>query len=158
MPQQLQANSGYPTYMPALNRAGWYKYLFIEFLGEPESLEKVLTLFCSETYKPSSPLHPDLARRDKTQDSVLGPRANELRTAAVARVCQEIAAVMKPAQGGGGGAVSPDAAGGMSAQEAALKMQSLQIQQQMNQMMNQATVQGGQSFSMAAGNTYVPRY
>ena len=146
--------------MPALNRAGWHKYLFVEVLGEPESLEKVLTLFCSDTYKPSSPLHPDMTRRDKSGDAVLGPRTNELRTNAMARVCQEIAAVMQQPTpgGGGGGAVSQESAGGMTAQEAALKMQSLQIQQQMNNTMNQSMVQGGQSFSMAAGNVYVPRY
>jgi hypothetical protein len=42
-----------PTYIPALNRAGFYKYFLMTMLEDPESLEKMLTSFCPDTYRPS---------------------------------------------------------------------------------------------------------
>lgn len=156
------ADSSYPTYIPALNRAGWYKFLFLELLGEPELLEKMMRLFCSETYKPNSPHHPDLARLEKNPDSPLSTRAKQIGNAAVARVCEKVGAAMEQSQGGRAQSSQNDQLPQQQAlaqmqQDAAFKMQALQMQQQMSNMVNQSTVQGGQSISMAAGNTYVPR-
>ncbi|KAF2011575.1 hypothetical protein BU24DRAFT_466268 [Aaosphaeria arxii CBS 175.79] len=89
----------YPTYMPALNRAGWYKYLFQESLLEPQHLDKLLTSFCAESYKPGVLNQPDLQRLDRNQSPALVARASALRQA-VNQVCQEIAAEMHVKQAG----------------------------------------------------------
>ena len=152
--EPMPADSRYPEYMPALNRAGWYKYLFIEWICEPEALEKLMPVFCANTYKPDVLNQPDLQKRDRTVLPELTARANAIRTGAIPRVCQETAAAMQPAQSGG----MAQSGGGLTEQEAALKLQSLKMQQQLNNMANQNMIAGGQSFSMAAGNVYVPRY
>ncbi|KAF2205695.1 hypothetical protein GQ43DRAFT_467959 [Delitschia confertaspora ATCC 74209] len=100
LPELPAQSSPYPTYMPALNRSGWYKYLFLELLGEPESLEKILPLFCADTYRPNGAHHPNLTRRDRGEPSGLNARANQIRTGAIARVCQETAAVMQQTRSG----------------------------------------------------------
>jgi hypothetical protein len=92
--------STYPAYIPALNRTGWYKYFFLEMVGEPEGLEKMLPAFCADVYNPASAGHPDLSRRDKGEPTALAARANALRTGAIARVCQEAAAAMRMVGGG----------------------------------------------------------
>src|SRR5690242_9031235 len=80
-----QAEAPYPTYVPALTRAGWYKSLFIELLCEPEGLQAMLSVFCAETYKPGVLNQPDIQKQDKTETPGLGARANAMRTAAVSR-------------------------------------------------------------------------
>ncbi|KAF2190148.1 hypothetical protein K469DRAFT_24392 [Zopfia rhizophila CBS 207.26] len=85
-PELPPATSTYTEYMPALNRAGWYKYLFLELVGEPEMLEKMVAIFCADTYKPGFLQHPDLQKRDKDEPGALAARANSLRTGAIARV------------------------------------------------------------------------
>jgi hypothetical protein len=142
------ADAPYPEYMPALNRAGWYKYLFLEVLCEPECLGKFMSLFCADTYKPGVMLHPDFQKQDRADLPALSERAKAMR-GVLQRVCQEAAQAM---QNSTQEQAQPQA--GMSEQEAALKMQSLKMQQQMNNMMNQQMISGGQSFSMAAGNRY----
>lgn len=89
-------------YMPALNRAGYYKYLFLALLHEPENLEKMLGLFCSETYKPGVLHQPDVDKRDKSPMPKLAAHAASVSTAAMERVCHEAAALMQGAHGGGG--------------------------------------------------------
>ncbi|KAF2806415.1 uncharacterized protein BDZ99DRAFT_422811 [Mytilinidion resinicola] len=107
LPQSLKISpnlpaptSTYPSYIPALNRAGWYKYFFLEVVGEREGLEKMLPAFCADTYNPATAGHPDLSRRDKGEPQSLSARANALRTGAIARVCQEAAAAIGRTNGG----------------------------------------------------------
>ncbi|KAF2251893.1 hypothetical protein BU26DRAFT_502470 [Trematosphaeria pertusa] len=153
--EPASANSTYPTYMPALNRAGWYKYFFLEMCHQPESLDKVLQTFCADTYKPGVLNQPDIQKRDQTPLPALASRAAAIGTGAVSRVCEEIAAAMQRAQPG---AAQGQPGGGTTQQEAALKLHGLQMQQQFNNMANQTMLQGGISFSTAAGNTYKPNY
>jgi len=147
--------------MPALNRAGFYKYFFLTMLHEPESLEKMVNAFCSDTYKPGILNQPDLQKRDKTPTPGLTARAAAIDEAAVSRVCDEMAALVhgkqtQPAQPYNGTS-QQQASGEMSQEEMMLKMQSLQVQQQTNAMLNQNLVASGISFSQAAGNTYTTR-
>lgn len=123
------ANVAYPTYMAALNRAGWYKYCFLECNSEPEKLGKFLSTFCADTYKPDVLNQPDLQKQDRTEHAALKARAQAVEVEATKRVCEETAAAMQAAQRGSIGVVQQP---GMSEQELALKMQSLQMQQQPN--------------------------
>jgi hypothetical protein len=151
-----------PTYIPALNRAGFYKYFLITMLEDPESLDKMLTSFCPDTYIPSIMNQPDVQRRDKTPIPELAARAAAVQHAAVSRVCKEMASVRQtnhPQQ------TQPDSGTpvarpveGMMQEEMMLKMQSLKLQQQANNMMNQTVIGGGLSFSTAAGNSHTPNY
>lgn len=147
IPPEPPGSASYATYMPALNRAGWYKYIFLELVAEPEGLDKMISAFCNDTYKPSILNQPDLQKQDKTENPVLASRAKAVRNV-ITKVCQETAAAMQ------GGAAPQSSTGGMSEQEAALKMQALRMQQQLNAQANQNMINGGLSFSMAAGNAY----
>jgi hypothetical protein len=126
-------------------------------VGEPEGLEKLMSRFCADTYNPSGAGHPDLTRRERNEPAPLSARANRIRTGAIARVCQEVASSINAANASSSGVqIKQDS--GMSEAEVAAKMQSLQIQNQMSNMANQATIMAGQSFSTAAGNVYTPRF
>lgn len=126
LPNELPApSSPYPEYIPALNRAGWYKYLFLELVGEPEMLDKSIPAFCADTYNPTSSGHPDLARWDKNAPQALCTRANQLRTAAIERVCQEAASSM--GRGFSTWNAAPVQAGRMNEAEIASKMHGLSI-------------------------------
>jgi hypothetical protein len=126
------ATAGYPSYMPALNRAGWYRYFFAEQLAEGDYLEKLLcSPICRDVYKPSLLNQPDVAKWDRTETPSLANRARALR-AALPRVCDEVAAEMGHAQNTTSGA-------GVGAGAASWPS-------------------GGQSFSTGAGNAYVPRF
>jgi hypothetical protein len=92
------AGTPYPRYIPALNRAGWYKCLFLEVASEPEALSKMLPLFCSDTYRPGILQHPDVQKQDKSEIPSLANRARSVRTL-LERVCQETAAAMQGAAG-----------------------------------------------------------
>ena len=89
------ATASYATYMPALNRAGWYKYFFLGMLHQPEELEKTLSAFCADTYKPGVFNQPDIQKRDKTESRALVSRATAISTGAVSRVCEEVVAQMQ---------------------------------------------------------------
>ncbi|OCL03903.1 hypothetical protein AOQ84DRAFT_391883 [Glonium stellatum] len=156
-PELPAPNAPYASYVPALNRSGWYKYLFLELVGDPEGLEKLMPRFCADTYNPSGAGHPDLSRRERNEPAPLSARANQIRTGAIARACQEAADSINVANTNSGN-VQIGHDGGISEAEIAAKMQSLHIQNQMSNMANQAMIAGGQSFSTAAGNTYVPRF
>ena len=156
-PELPAPNTPYTTYIPALNRSGWYKYLFLELVGEPEGLEKLIPRFCADTYNPSGAGHPDLTRRERNEPAPLSARANHIRTNAIARVCQEAASSVN-AINASSGSVQIEQGDGMSEAEVAAKMQSLQIQNQMSNMTNQTMITGGRSSSTAAGNVYVPRF
>ena len=165
------ATIAYPTYMPALNRAGWYKYFFLNLLHQPEELDKMLNAFCADTYKPGILNQPDVQKRDKNESAGLVSRATAISTGAVSRVCQEVVKHMQgtstlpqdaslasgvPHGGPRGEGQSND--GGLTEADVALKMHSLQIQQQFNNMMNHTMTQGGINFSSGAGNAYKPNY
>jgi len=143
------------TYIPALNRAGFYKYIFLAAVHDPESLEKILTSLCLDAYKPGILNQPDLQRRDKTPISGLAAQAAAIQTAAVSRVCEEMAVVIQGAQSqqtqSNSGAALGHPAGGVTQEEMMLKMHNLKLQQQANNTM------GGTGFSTAAGNLYTSK-
>lgn len=89
------ASASYPTYMPALNRAGWYKYSFLNWLHQPEEMEKMLSQFCADTYKPGILNQPDVQKRDKNESPALVSRATAIGTTAIGRVCQEVVSQMQ---------------------------------------------------------------
>ncbi|KAF2746118.1 hypothetical protein M011DRAFT_478502 [Sporormia fimetaria CBS 119925] len=141
------ADAPYPTYIPALNRHGWYKSLFLEALAEPESLHRMLYAFSIDTYRPGILDHPDTAKMDKPEMPGLAERAKEVR-AVLERVCAEVAKEMQEApptqpppvqsaqqQGAPDGQQAGEGAGGLSKQEMDLRMQQIKMQQQMSQMM-----------------------
>lgn len=88
------------TYMPALNRAGWYKFLFLESMHSPGEMLDLIPIICADTYKPGVFNHPDLGKRDTTDSPALQAKAAEIQTAAMARVCEETKAAMTAARGG----------------------------------------------------------
>ncbi|KAJ4290475.1 hypothetical protein N0V90_010692 [Kalmusia sp. IMI 367209] len=158
------ASASYATYMPALNRAGWYKYFFLGMLHQPEELEKTLSAFCADTYKPGVFNQPDIQKRDKNESPALVSRATAISTEAVSRVCEEVVAQMQgnlhrdASQQSGTTHVAPQGAAQAQDAEAALKLHGLQMQQQSSNMMNHTMTQGGINFSSAAGNGYKPNY
>lgn len=77
------------TYMPALNRAGWYKFFFLETVHAPNDLGELMAKFCADTYKPGVLQHPDFNRRDRGENTRLQARAGEIQTHAIAQVCDE---------------------------------------------------------------------
>ncbi|KAF2004280.1 hypothetical protein P154DRAFT_55769 [Amniculicola lignicola CBS 123094] len=88
---------GYPMYVPALNRAGWYKYFFLEMIHETENLDKLLPAFCADTYNPTVLNQPNLQKQDRSENPGLAGRVNAIR-AVMGRVCQETAAGMQASQ------------------------------------------------------------
>lgn len=91
------ANSTYATYMPALNRAGWYKFFFLEAVHGPDVVCRLLPALCADTYKPGVLNHPDLNRRDRSDIPALQARAAEISTVAIKRVCDDAKVAMKAA-------------------------------------------------------------
>ena len=81
----------YPTYEPAINRAGWYKHLFLEIICESYSFPTLLSTFCADTYRPAALNQPDLQKLDRTDLPALAARAHAVRNAALPRVCAETA-------------------------------------------------------------------
>ena len=92
--------SVYATYMPALNRAGWYKFFFLEIMHEPSDINKLLSTLCADTYKPGILHHPDLSKRDRTEAPTLQARAAAIQTEAIKRVCDETKAARRAESGG----------------------------------------------------------
>lgn len=141
-PYPVPENQAYPSYLPALNRAGWYKHFFLEMTVEPEGLDKMMAAFCSDTYKPSVLNQPDLQKRDRSELKGLSGRASAIRNAAMTRVCQEAAKAMQAAREAG----EKDTKGlEGQVQETAPKMQ-----QQVSDMAKESTTAGGIN--------YMPRY
>ncbi|KAF2112859.1 hypothetical protein BDV96DRAFT_601682 [Lophiotrema nucula] len=141
IPEPAPPTATYPAYFPAVNRAGWYKYLFLETICQPNNLHTLLSAFCAETYKPSALNQPDLQKQDRTEFPALAARANAVRNAALPRVCAETAQRLQstpqplhthhqsPAvsqQGGSSEAATND------------QLAALQRQQQMNAQSNQS--------------------
>ena len=88
------ATTAYTTYMPALNRAGWYKFFFLEVTHAPEDIDDLIPALCADTYKPGMLNQPDLDKRDKTDVPALRARAAEIQTYAIGRVCEETKVAM----------------------------------------------------------------
>jgi hypothetical protein len=86
--------STYATYMPALNRAGWYKFFFLEIMHAPEDIGDLIPVLCADTYKPGVLNHPDLNKRDRSALPALQARAAEIQTYAIGRVCEETKTAM----------------------------------------------------------------
>lgn len=82
------------TYIPALNRAGWYKFFFLEMMHGPDNINKLMPALCFETYKPGVLHHPELTKRDKAEAPALQARAAEVQAMAINQVCTEIKAAM----------------------------------------------------------------
>ena len=86
--------TNYATYMPALNRAGWYKFFFLEVMHAPEETGDRIPVLCADTYKPGVLNHPDVNKRDKSEFPALQARAAAIQTYAIGRVCEETKAAM----------------------------------------------------------------
>jgi hypothetical protein len=130
-----EPQSTYAMYVPALNRAGWYKFFFLEMNAGSDDLGKLLTTLCPDTYKPGVLNQPDLNRRDKSDIPALRARAAEVQSVAIRRVCEEAsAALMREqipsgttgAQGSSGGTPAPNQQQG-SAEEMARLMHEIQM-------------------------------
>jgi hypothetical protein len=89
-----EPNSTYAIYVPALNRAGWYKFFFLEAMHGPDDIYKLLPALCADTYKPGVLNHPDLNRRDRTEMPALQARAAQIQSYAIKRVLDEAKAAM----------------------------------------------------------------
>jgi hypothetical protein len=90
----VEPPSSYATYMPALNRAGWYKFFFLETMHGAEDMCKLLPALCAESYKPGVLNHPDLNRRDRSDIPALQARAGAIQSNAIKRVCEEAKTAM----------------------------------------------------------------
>jgi hypothetical protein len=90
----MEQPSGYATYMPALNRAGWYKFFFLEAMHGPDDMCKLLAVLCADSYKPGVLNHPDVNRRDRSSIPALETRAAAIQSHAIERVCREAKAAM----------------------------------------------------------------
>lgn len=82
------------SYVPALNRAGWYKFLFVEAMRAADSLGEAVAAVCADSYQAGVAGHPDLNKLDRTVDPALRARAGELRGYAIAQACEETRAAM----------------------------------------------------------------
>ena len=77
--------SMYATYLPALNRAGWYKFFFLEMAQNPDEIGEMLATLCADTYKPGVLNQPDLNRRDRAQNQALHAKASQIQTYSIQR-------------------------------------------------------------------------
>lgn len=147
----------YPTYMPALNRAGWYKFFFLEVMHEPDSIDRLLQAHCSDSYNPSGLNHPDVNKRDKAESPALRARAEAIQMTAIMRVCNETKAAMLvdpdvPAQP----SVSAQPAAGSSLppgspEDVAVRMHKIQMERQFNDTAVKTVLGGGITFAPTGG-------
>jgi hypothetical protein len=101
---ELQSVSA--TYMPALNRAGWYKYFFLEMLHGPDEIGKLLSALCADTYKPGVLNQPDLNRRDRSSIPALQQKAAQIQSMAIKYVCDEAKHAMQGERNGAAAAAA----------------------------------------------------
>lgn len=87
---EVAIHGGEPTYVPALNRAGWYKFLFIDLLSRPETLERLLTAFCQDTYNPQALNQPDVHKWNRNEVPGLQERARSIVDASFRRVLSQV--------------------------------------------------------------------
>ncbi|EMD70246.1 hypothetical protein COCSADRAFT_167162 [Bipolaris sorokiniana ND90Pr] len=153
------ATSSYATYMPALNRAGWYKFFFLEIMQNPDEISTLMPALCADTYKPGVLNHPDLNKRNKSEVQALRSRAEEVQTLAIKRVGDEARTAMmldpnipvsSVVQAGG----SPAASGTLepgSPEDIAVRMHRIQAERQFNDMAVRTVLGAGITFGPAGG-------
>jgi hypothetical protein len=138
----------YTTYMPALNRAGWYKFFFLEMMHAPEDIGDLIAALCADTYKPGVLNHPDLNKRDKTEMAAVQTRAAEIQTYAIGRVCEETKVAMAvdpdvplahthstaPAAGSAPAPAHAQTGAAMTPEDMAVRMHKNQAERQLNDM------------------------
>jgi hypothetical protein len=154
--QPPSPTSTYATYMPALNRAGWYKFFFLEMMHTPDDIGKLLQALCAETYKPGVLNHPDLNKRDRANIPTLQARAAEVQTIAIKRVCEETRTAMMldpnvPASSSTSQTASSIQPG--SPEDVALRMHKIQMERQFNDMAVRTVLGGGITFGPAGGTS-----
>lgn len=157
------ATSSYATYMPALNRAGWYKFFFLEIVQDPDEIDKVMPALCADTYKPGILNHPDLTKRNKSDVQALRARADEVQTLAIKRVGDEARTAMmldpnipvsSVVQTDGSSAPSSPSSGTLqpgSPEDIAVRMHRIQAQRQFNDMAVRTVLGAGITFGPAGG-------
>ncbi|KAL5119943.1 hypothetical protein ACEQ8H_002041 [Pleosporales sp. CAS-2024a] len=83
-----QVQTGAGGYMPALNRAGWYRYFFLEMLHGPEEISRLLPALCADRYEAALE-QAEVARGDGGGMAALQAKAARLQTMAIRVVCEE---------------------------------------------------------------------
>lgn len=146
----------YPTYMPALNRAGWYKFLFLQLLESPHEIGDLMPALCSETYKPGVLNHPDLNKRDKSEMPALQAKAAGIHKYSIGRVCEETKTAMAvdpdvPLSHTHPAAGSTQPSGNMSPADMAVQMHKIQMERQFNDMAVKTVLGGGITFGPVGG-------
>jgi hypothetical protein len=81
-------------YMPALNRAGWYKFFFVDAMRAPEELGNVMAAVCADRCQAGTVDGPDLNKLDRRAIPALRARAGEMRAYAISQACEETRAAM----------------------------------------------------------------
>lgn len=163
--QAPPATAMYATYMPALNRAGWYKFFFLEMLHAPDDASKLLNAFCADTYRPGILNHPDMNKRDRSEISALQARAKSIEQTALGRVREEmrIAMMLDPNETlragphgqvpQGQAAQSPGSIQPGSQEDVALRMHKIQMERQFNDMAVKTVLGGGITFGPMGGSS-----
>lgn len=159
IPGPPSATSSYATYMPALNRAGWYKFFFLEIVQNPDEITKVMPALCADTYKPGVLNHPDLVKRDNSEVQALRTRADEVQTLAIKRVGDEARTAMMldpdiPVSSMVQADESSAASGTLqpgSPEDVAVRMHRLQIERQFNDMAVKTVLGAGIMFGPTGG-------
>lgn len=149
----------YPTYMPALNRAGWYKFFFLEMLQSPEEITDLLTALCTDTYKPAMLNQPDLSKRDTTELTALKAKATEIQTFAIGRVRDELISAMivdpdvprEHTQPAAPPANTAELNGDMTPEQMAVRMHKIQLERQFNDNAVRMVLGSGVTFGPAGG-------
>ncbi|KAJ5029819.1 hypothetical protein J3E72DRAFT_428677 [Bipolaris maydis] len=153
------AISSYATYMPALNRAGWYKFFFLEIVQNPDEISTLMPALCADTYKPGVLNHPDLSKRDKSEVQALRSRADEVQTLAIKRVGDEARTAMmldpnipvsSMVKSGGSSAASGTLEPG-SPEDIAVRMHRIQAERQFNDMAVRTVLGAGITFGPSGG-------
>ncbi|EUC40165.1 hypothetical protein COCMIDRAFT_109497 [Bipolaris oryzae ATCC 44560] len=157
--EPLSATSSYATYIPALNRAGWYKFFFLEIMQNPDEISTLMPALCADTYKPGVLNHPDLSKRDKSEIQALRLRADEVQTLAIKRVGDEARTAMMldpniPVSSVVQARESPAASGTLepgSPEDIAVRMHRIQAERQFNDMAVRTVLGAGITFGPAGG-------
>jgi hypothetical protein len=151
-----EPQSTYATYVPALNRAGWYKFFFLEMNAGSDDLGKLLSTLCTDTYRPGVLNQPDLNKRDRSDIPALHARAAEVQGAAIRRVCEEAKAALvseqsSPGAQGSFGATSTSNQQQGSAEEMARLMHEIQLAS--NNMAMRSVMDGDATYRPVEGQS-----
>jgi hypothetical protein len=151
-------SSPYATYVPALNKAGWYKFFFLEIAHAPDDIGKLIPALCADTHKPGVLNHPDLNKRDRSEIPALQARAGEIQNTAIKRVCDETRNAMMLDKSHSATATTPAATSAQvtgstphsSSDEEALML--LKIQMQANDAAVRSVMDGDIVYKSAGGD------